>query len=161
MSEKKISALVSAGNASAGPPIGPQLGPLPVNIGQVVGEINEKTSKFEGMEVPIDIIVDDETGDFEIEVGIPPVASLIREKLGIEKGSGEPNKEKVADMSMEQVKEVAEMKINDLLASDLKAASKEVIGTCVSMGVTIEGKDGREVQKLMDKGEFDDEFGDA
>lgn len=161
MTEKKISALVSAGNASAGPPLGPQLGPTPVNIGQVVSEINEKTSKFEGMEVPIEVIVDDETGDFEIEVGIPPVASLIRDTLGIEKGSGEPNKNKVADMSMEQVKEVAEMKINDLLASDLKAASKEVIGTCVSMGITIDGKDGREVQKLMDKGEYDDEFGDA
>ncbi len=160
MSEKKISALVSAGNASAGPPLGPQLGPLPVNIGQVVNEINEKTSKFEGMEVPIEVIVDEETGDFEIDVGIPPMASLIREELGIEKGSGEPNKNKVADMSIEQVKNVAEMKIGDLLSSDVKAAAKEVIGSCVSMGVTIDGKDGREVQKLIDKGEYDEKLGD-
>ncbi len=160
MSEKKISALVSAGNASAGPPLGPQLGPLPVNIGQVVNEINEKTSKFEGMEVPIEVTVDEETGDFEIDVGIPPMASLIREELGIEKGSGEPNKNKVADMSMEQVRDVAEMKIDDLLASDVKAAAKEVIGSCVSMGVTVDGKDGREIQKLIDEGEYDDELGD-
>ncbi len=160
MSEKKISALVSAGNASAGPPLGPQLGPLPVNIGQVVNEINEKTSKFEGMEVPIEVIVDEETGDFEIDVGIPPMASLIREELGIEKGSGEPNKNKVADMSIEQVKNVAEMKIGDLLSSDVKAAAKEVIGSCVSMGVTIDGKDGREVQKLIDKGDYDEQLGD-
>lgn len=159
MTEKKISALVSAGNASAGPPLGPQLGPLPVDIGQVVNTINEKTSKFEGMEVPIEVTVDEETGDFEIEVGIPPVASLIREELGIDKGSGEPNKNKVADMSIEQVKKVAEMKINDLLAHDVKAASKEVIGTCVSMGITIDGKDGREAQKLIDKGEYDDQLG--
>ncbi len=160
MSEKKISALVSAGNASAGPPLGPQLGPLPVNIGQVVNEINEKTSKFEGMEVPIEVIVDEETGEFEIDVGIPPMASLIREELGIEKGSGEPNKNKVADMSIEQVKNVAEMKIGDLLSSDVKAAAKEVIGSCVSMGVTIDGKDGREVQKLIDKGDYDEQLGD-
>lgn len=160
MSEKKISALVSAGNASAGPPLGPQLGPLPVNIGQVINEINEKTSKFEGMEVPIEVIVDEETGEFEIDVGIPPMASLIREELGIEKGSGEPNKNKVADMSIEQVKNVAEMKIGDLLSSDVKAAAKEVIGSCVSMGVTIDGKDGREVQKLIDKGDYDEQLGD-
>ncbi len=159
MSQTTISTLVEAGNASAGPPLGPQLGPTPVNVGEVVSAINEKTSGFEGMEVPVDVIVDEDTGDFEIEVGTPPVAALLREKAGIESGSGEPNKEKVADLSLDKIKEVAEMKMVDLLAADLKAACKEVIGSCDSMGVTIEGHDAREMQRLLEEGEYDDRFG--
>ncbi|MFQ3275311.1 MAG: large subunit ribosomal protein L11, partial [Candidatus Nanohaloarchaea archaeon] len=93
-----INTLVEGGSASAGPPLGPELGPLPTDVGDVVSEINEKTKDFEGMEVPVDVIVDEETGDFEIEVGKPPAAQLIFDELGISGGSGEPNRDKVADM---------------------------------------------------------------
>lgn len=153
-----INTLVEGGSASAGPPLGPELGPLPVDVGAVVNKINEKTKDFEGMEVPVDVIVDEDTGDFEVEVGKPPTAGLIRDELGIEKGSGEPNKNKVADMSFEQACKVARMKDTDLLGMDLRGAVKEVIGTAQSMGITIDGEDAYEVQQKIGKGEFDDQL---
>lgn len=153
-----INTLVEGGSASAGPPLGPELGPLPVDVGEVVGKINEKTKDFEGMEVPVDVIVDEETGDFEVEVGKPPTAGLIRDELGIEKGSGEPNENKVADMSFEQACKVARMKDTDLLAMDIRGAVKEVIGTAQSMGITIDGEDAYEVQQKIKNGEYDDQL---
>lgn len=159
MGEQTISALVDGGSASAGPPLGPQLGPMPVDIGEVVATINEKTASFDGMEVPVDVIVDDETGEFEVEVGTPPVAELLKEKAGIESGSGEPNRDKVADLDFDTIKQVAEMKRPDLVALDLRGACKEVIGSAVSMGVTVDGEDGRTIQKRIDEGEYDDQLG--
>lgn len=153
-----INTLVEGGSASAGPPLGPELGPLPVDVGAVVGKINEKTKDFEGMEVPVDVIVDEETGDFEIEVGKPPAAQLIIDELGIEKGSGEPNKDKVADMSFEQACKVARMKDTDLLGMDLRGAVKEIIGTAQSMGITIDGEDAYDVQQKIKEGEYDDQL---
>lgn len=151
-----ISTLVEGGSASAGPPLGPELGPLPTDVGEVVKAINDATGDFEGMEVPVDVIVDEETGDFEVEVGKPPTAVLIRDELGIEKGSAEPNRDKVADMSFEQACKVARMKSTDLLAMDLRGAVKEVIGTADSMGVTIDGTDAFEVQDEIEDGKYDD-----
>ncbi len=151
-----INTLVEGGSASAGPPLGPELGPLPADVGEVVSAINEKTKDFEGMEVPVDVEVDEETGDFTVEVGKPPMAALIKDELGIASGSGEPNKNKVADMSFEQVCKVARMKESDLLAMDLRGAVKEVMGTAQSMGITIEGEDAYEVQQQIDEGKFDD-----
>jgi len=110
------------------------------------------------MEVPVDIIVDEETGEFEIEIGTPPTAALIRDKCGIDKGSGEPNEDFVADMDFATAIEIAEMKIVDLVALDLRGAVKEVLGTCNSMGVKVDGKKAIEVQKLIDQGEYDDQL---
>ncbi len=151
-----INTLVEGGSASAGPPLGPELGPLPADVGEVVSAINEETKDFEGMEVPVDVEVDEETGDFEIEVGKPPMAALIKDELGIDSGSGEPNVNKVADMSFEQTCKVARMKESDLLAMDLRGAVKEVIGSAQSMGITIDGEDAYEVQQQIDEGKFDD-----
>ena len=150
-----IEALVPGGKANPGPPLGPELGPTPVNVQDVVNEINEQTAAFDGMEVPITVEYEDD-GSFSIEVGVPPTAALIKDEVGFETGSGEPQKDFVADMSIEQVKKVAEQKISDLLAYDVKNAAKEVAGTCASLGVTIEGNDAREFKKLVDDGEYDD-----
>jgi len=151
-----ISTLVEGGSASAGPPLGPELGPLPTDVGEVVSAINEKTADFTGMEVPVDVIVDEDTGSFEIEVGKPPAAQLIFDELGISKGSGEPNKNVVADMSFEEACKVARMKSSDLLAMDLRGAVKEIIGTADSSGITIDGKDPVEVQQEIADGKYDD-----
>ena len=126
-----------------------------MNVQDVVNEINEQTAAFDGMEVPITVEYEDD-GSFSIEVGVPPTAALIKDEVGFETGSGEPQKDFVADMSIEQVKKVAEQKISDLLAYDVKNAAKEVAGTCASLGVTIEGNDAREFKKLVDDGEYDD-----
>ena len=151
-----INTLVEGGSASAGPPLGPELGPLPTDVGEVVSAINEETSDFEGMEVPVDVIVDEDTGDFEIEVGKPPAAQLIFDELGIEQGSGEPNKNKVADMEFETACKIARMKESDLLAMDLRGAVKEIIGSADSAGITVDGKDARKVQQDIKEGKYDD-----
>lgn len=151
MGEKKqIESLINGGKATAGPPLGPALGPLGVNVLQIVNRINELTKSYAGMKVPVKVIVDVDTKDFEVEIGTPTTSALIIKELGIEKGSGTPNTEKVGNLSLEQTLKIAEMKIKNTYAKDTKGALKEVLGTMVSMGVTIDNKDPREVQKEID-----------
>jgi len=157
MGEKKvIDALVSGGQATAGPPLGPALGPLGVNVLAIVNKINEVTKAYSGMKVPVKISVDTETKEFEVNVGTPTASALIVSELGIEKGSKAPKTEKVGNLSMEQVLRIAKVKRAELLSKNLKAAVKEVLGTCVSMGVTVENKDPREVQQEIDQGKHDE-----
>ena len=159
MVEKKIvDLLVSGGQATAGPPLGPALGPLGVNTMAVVTKINELTKDYAGMKVPVKVAVDVEEKTFEVTVGTPTASALIVSELKIEKGSGTPNTEKVGDLTMEQVMRIAKVKHPQLLASTLKGATKEVLGTCVSMGVTVEGKDPREVQTEIDQGNCEELF---
>jgi large subunit ribosomal protein L11 len=152
-----IEVLVPGGQANPGPPLGPELGPTPVDVQAVVTEINDQTAAFDGTEVPVTVEYEDD-GSFSIDVGVPPTAALIKDELGFETGSGEPHEEFVADMSVEQLKTVAEQKLPDLLAYDAKGAAKEVAGTCTSLGVTIEGENPREFKERIDAGEYDDVF---
>ena len=153
-----IEALVEGGKASAGPPLGPALGPLGVNIMQIINTINDKTKEFDGMKVPVKVIVDPKTKDFEIKVGTPPAASLILKELGLEKGSGSAGTHKVGSLSVEQAIKIAKMKHDNLLGKELKQKTKEIIGTCVSMGIKVEGKTPQEIQKEIDEGKFDSIF---
>ena len=156
MGEKKVvEALVNGGQATAGPPLGPALGPLGVNVLAIVNQINEVTKDYAGMKVPVKISVDTDNKEFEVSVGTPTASALIVSELGVTKGSGVPNTEKIGDLSLEQAVKIAKMKSADILGRDLKAAVKEVLGTGVSMGVTVEGKDPREVQKEIDEGKHD------
>jgi large subunit ribosomal protein L11 len=156
MGEKKVvEALVNGGQATAGPPLGPALGPLGVNVLAIVNKINEVTSDYSGMKVPVKISVDTDNKEFEVTVGTPTTSALLVSELGVTKGSGVPNTEKVGDLSLEQVVKIAKMKSADVLSRDLKAAVKEILGTGVSMGVMVEGKDPREVQKEIDEGKHD------
>ncbi|MEM2937132.1 MAG: 50S ribosomal protein L11 [Candidatus Bathyarchaeia archaeon] len=159
MSEKKVvELLVSGGQATAGPPLGPALGPLGLNVMVVVNKINELTKDYAGMKVPVKVIVDPETKEFEVSVGIPTTSALIVSELKIEKGSGSPKAQKVGNLSMEQLIRIAKIKRPELLSKSLKSAAKEILGTCVSMGVTVEGKDPKEVMKEIDEGEYDQIF---
>ncbi len=152
-----VDLLVEGGRASAGPPLGPSLAPIEgVDVGQIVADINEETGGFEGMEVPVTVEVDEDTGDYTVEVGTPPAAQLVMEELGIDSGSGEPNKDKVADMEFEQLCDVARAKSSDLLGNDLRGCVKEVAGTAQSMGVTVDGRDAHEFQEAVENGEYDD-----
>ena len=135
-----VEALVDGGRASAGPPLGPALGPKGVNIGKIVAEINEKTKAFSGMKVPVKILINDDKS-FEIKVGVPPMSALIKGELGLEKGSGSAKTTKVGNLTIEQAKKIAAMKESDLLGATLEAQLCEVAGNCVSLGVTIDGKD--------------------
>lgn len=151
-----IEALVDGGNATPGPPLGPVLGPLGINIMEVIKVINEKTKAFEGMKVPVKVIVDPATQDFEVTVGTPPTSALIMKELGLEKGSSNPRTDKVGNLTMEQVKKIANMKQDSLGGKDIREMAKEVIGSCVAMGITVEGSDPRDIQKLINEGAYKD-----
>ncbi len=157
MADKKVvELLVNGGQANAGPPLGPSLGPLGVNVMAIVNKINELTKDYSGMKVPVKVIVDPDTKTFEVTVGTPTASALIVSELKLEKGSGTPSTAKVGNLTLEQVIRIARMKRPELLSKTLKSATKEILGVCVSMGVTAEGKDPREVQKEIDKGKYDD-----
>lgn len=158
MAKQKIEALIEGGKASAAPPLGPALGPLGVNIGQVIAEINKKTQGFKGMQVPVYVEVDDETKAFTVSVGTPPAVALIMQEAGIKKGSGRPQEEFVADLVIEQIIKIAQMKEDALLGKDMKNKVKEIIGTCNSMGVKVEGVKAVEAIKLVDEGKFDQQI---
>ena len=156
MGEKKtIDTLVSGGQATAGPPLGPILGPLGMNVLAVVNKINELTRDYAGMKVPVKVVGDTETKGFEVEVGTPTVAALVVKELGLQKGSGTPNSQKVGDLSFEQLVHITKTKREQTLAKTFKGSVKEVAGSCVSIGVTIDGKDPKEVQKAIDEGVYD------
>ncbi|MEM3851664.1 MAG: 50S ribosomal protein L11 [Methanomassiliicoccales archaeon] len=151
---ERINVLVDAGKATPGQPLGPVLGPLGVNVVKVVQEINEKTKQFSGMKVPVTIEVQGDKS-FEISVGTPPTTALIMKELGVEKGSGSPHSTKVGNLSMKQVIKLANMKKEASLGKTLKSRVKEVIGSCVSMGVTVEGREPKELSKEVDEGKWD------
>jgi len=159
MADKKVvELLISGGQATAGPPLGPALGPLGVNVMMIVNKINELTKDYAGMKVPVKVAVDPETKEFEVSVGTPTASALIVSELKIEKGSGTPSTAKVGNLNMEQVLRITKIKSHELLAKNLKVAAKEILGSCVSMGVTVDGKDPREVQREIDEGKYDEIF---
>ena len=157
--KKVVELIVNGGQANAGPPLGPALGPLGVNIVAIVNKINEITKEYAGMKVPVKISVDTEDKTFEVTVGTPTASALIVAELKVEKGSGTPNTVKIGDLSMEQILKIAKIKGPQLLSPTIKKATKELLGTCVSLGVTVEGKDPREVQKDVDAGNYEQLFG--
>lgn len=156
--KEKIEAMVEGGKASAAPPLGPALGPLGVNIGEVINKINEKTAAYKGMKVPVTVVVDTSSKEFDVEVGSPPVSALIKKELGIDKGAGIPHKDKVGNLAIEQAIKIAKMKIDSMMARDLKAAVKTVAGSCNSLGILVEGKVSSEINKDIDAGKYDKEI---
>jgi large subunit ribosomal protein L11 len=156
--KKSVSALVTGGEASAGPPLGPALGPLGINVLQVVNTINEKTKDFPGMKVPVKVEVDPETKKFTVEVGIPPTTALIAKEAGITKGSGTSGKDYVGNISMSGIVKIARMKIDVSYALDLKNCSKEIIGSCVSSGVKVEDKPAKDLYTDINSGKYDSLF---
>ena len=151
MVEVKI--IVPGGKATPAPPLGPAIAPLGVNVSQVVAKINEKTKQFDGIEVPVKVRVNPDKS-FEIDVGSPAVAALIKKELGIEKGAGKRKEATCGDLKMEQVLKIAKMKKDSLLTKDEKSVVNQIIGTCVSVGCTIEGKDPKEVHKEIREGKI-------
>jgi len=163
MAKKTLSLLVQGGKATPAPPIGPALAGAKMNIGEVISAINEKTKNFSGIQVPVKIIFDSVTKEFEIEVGTPPVSQLIKKELKKEKlaktswkEDGENVDPQAGDLSFDKIVAIAKAKPE--LGHDLKKAVKQVLGTCNSCGVTIEGKKPREVQAEIDEGKWDEQL---
>jgi large subunit ribosomal protein L11 len=143
----EVSILVEGGKAAAGATLGSALGPLGVNVGQVVAKINEETKQFGGMRVPVIIRVDPNTRAFTLVVGRPPVTALLLKEAKKEKGSGKPKTEVVGDVSLEAVKRIAESKGDELEGRSIEEKMNQVIGTCVSLGLSVGGEDPRAVLK--------------
>ena len=122
---------------------------------EILKAINEKTKSFEGMKVPVTLLVDPKTKGFSIEVGTPPTSALIVKELKVEKGSGDAGKTRVGNLSLNQAIKVANMKADAMLAKTLKARVLEVVGTCVSMGVTVDGKSAKDASKEIQAGKYD------
>lgn len=155
---QKISALVTGGQASAGPPLGPSLGPMGVNIMEVINTINEKTKDFEGMKVPVTVSVDPDTKKWEIEIGIPSAAALILKEAGIQKGSGTSGTSWVGDIGMDGIIKVAKTKFEKSYANSLKSAAKEIVGTCLCLGIKVEGKSPKEFTAEINAGKWDEKL---
>ncbi|MBI2499657.1 50S ribosomal protein L11 [Candidatus Woesearchaeota archaeon] len=158
MSNETIEMLVEGGKAVAGPVVGQKLGPLKINIQQVLQDVNKKTEPFKGMQVPIKLIVDTKSKEYKIEVGTPPTSELIKKELGLQKGSGTPDKQKVANISIEQCIKIAKMKMDGMYTDNLKSALKSVVGSCNSLGVLIEGKNSNQIRIDIDNGIYDNEI---
>jgi large subunit ribosomal protein L11 len=158
MPKETVEVMVDGGKATAAPPLGPALGPMGINIGQVVAKINEKTKAFAGMKVPVKVIIEKTTKAFEIEVGTPPTSQLLKKEAGIEKGSANPSQDKVADVLIEQIIKIAKMKESALLGKNLKQKVKEIMGTCNSMGILVEGKSPRDAIAEVNEGKYDAEI---
>ena len=153
-----ISSLVTGGKASAGPPLGPALGPMGVNIMEVIKAINEKTQDFEGMKVPVTVTVHPDTKKWEVEVGIPSAAALVLKEAGIQKGSGTSGTDWVGDIGIDSIVKVAKTKLESSYASSLKSVAKEIIGTCLCLGIKIEGKTPKEITAEISQGKWDEKF---
>lgn len=159
MSKKEtIEILVEGGKAKADASMAQKLGPMKINIQDVLKTINEKTGSFNGMRVPVKVIIDTETKEFSITIGTPPISELIKKELNLQKGSSFPNKDKIANMGIEQVIKIAKMKESSILHNSLKSVVKTVIGSCNALGVLIEGKESRDANKDIDNGKYDNEI---
>jgi len=152
---QKISSLVTGGAASAGPPLGPALGPLGVNIMEIIKAINDKTKDFEGMKVPVTVSVFPDTKKWEIEIGIPSAAALLLKEAGVQKGSGTAGTTWVGDITIDSVVKVAKTKLEKSYASSLKSVTKTIVGTCSSLGIKIEGKTPKEITADINDGKWD------
>lgn len=154
----QIKILTEGGNMTPGPALSQKLGPIGLNVNQVIKKVNEATKNFKGLKVPVELDVNTSTKDFEIVVFSPPVSELIKKELGFEKGSGAQEKIKSANASIEQIISVAKTKLPNMLSRDLKAAVKTVVGTCTTLGVLIENKTPLEIQREIDEGKYDKEI---
>ena len=156
--KQTISSLVTGGEASAGPPLGPALGPMGVNIMEVISAINEKTNEFKGMKIPVTVSVDSETKKWEIEVGIPSASALILKEANIQKGSSTSGAEWVADIGIDSIVKVSTVKLESSYARELKSVAKQVIGTCQCLGIKIEGKMPKEITAEINAGKWDEKL---
>ncbi|MGI0141212.1 MAG: 50S ribosomal protein L11 [Candidatus Micrarchaeales archaeon] len=153
MADVTINGLIEGGKATGGPPFGPALGPLGVNVTNIINEINAKTKAFEGMKIAVKVTVDPATKEFRVEVGSPSTSALILKELGIPKGA--KNKEEVVgNITIEQLKKIAQAKDASLYGNTLADKVKQVIGTCKSMNITVEGASAIEAIKKIDSKEI-------
>jgi large subunit ribosomal protein L11 len=140
-----IKLLIDGGNMTPGPAIAQQLGPMGVNMGKVISEVNKVTLNFKGMKVPVELNINEKTKDFTIKTSSPPTSELLKKELNLEKGTADHKKVKVGNASIEDVIKITKIKFPDMLQKDFKSAVKSVLGTCASIGIFVENKNPNEL----------------
>jgi large subunit ribosomal protein L11 len=153
---KVIKVQVEGGKASNAPPLGPALADAGLNVAEVVSKINEMTEPYKGHTITVKIIVDLDTKEYTISLELPTTTSLLLSFVGAAEPSGDPAHKKVGNLSLEDIIKVALLKKSELNAKNLKAAVKTILGTARSIGLTVEGKDPKEVVTELNKGLYDD-----
>lgn len=157
----KINLLIDGGNMKPGPAVAQQLGPMGINMGKVISDVNEATKEFKGMKVPVELDVDEKTKDFTIHTSSPPTSELLKKELNLEKGSDKHEEVKVGNASIEDVIKIAKIKLPNMLERDLKAAVKSVLGTCTSVGVLVENESPSDLTQSVNEGKFDSEINEG
>jgi len=152
---KVIKVQVEGGKASPAPPLGPAITDAGLNIAEVIEKINKMTEMYKGFTVTVKIIVDLDTKNYEIQLELPTVTSLLLSIAKASEPSGDPMHKKIGNISIEDVIRVALMKKPELTAKTLKAAVKTILGSARSIGLTVEGKDPKDVIKEMEQGAYD------
>jgi large subunit ribosomal protein L11 len=156
MPTRTIKVVVEGGNVKPGPPLAPTLSQLGLNVNEVIKKINDVTSNYKGMSVPVFIEIDASTKKYEIKVGVPTTTALLLKKAGVNEPSGDPEHKKIGNVSIEDIIDVAILKKPSLTAKTLKAAIKTILGSAKSIGLTVDGKDPKEVIKELEEGKYDD-----
>ncbi len=154
----RIKILADGGEMKPGPAISQKLGPVGINMGQVISKINEATKDFKGLKVPVELDVNAATKEFEVLVFSPPASELLKKELKIDKGSGSQKKLQMANASIEQIISVAKQKMPNMLSRNLKSAVMSIAGTAVSLGILIENKPAVEVVREIEEGKYDKEI---
>jgi large subunit ribosomal protein L11 len=153
-----IKLLVEGGEMKPGPAVAQQLGPMGINMGQVISEINKATSEFKGMKVPVELNIDKKTKKFTVKTSSPPTAELIKKELKLEKGTNDHKQVQVGNASIEDVIKIAKIKYSNMLEKNFKNAVKSILGTCASVGIFVENENPNALIKEVEKGKFDKEI---
>lgn len=153
-----IKLMVEGGDMKPGPAVAQQLGPMGINIGKVISDINAATKEYKGMTVPVNLDVDAKTKTYTVKVLSPSVSAMIKKELGIESGSGARKKTVVGNISMEQVIGIAKTKHSSMLAKDFISAVSSVVGSCMSLGLFIDSKDPKEILQDIKDGKYKKEI---
>ncbi|MBS3091950.1 50S ribosomal protein L11 [Candidatus Pacearchaeota archaeon] len=154
----KVGLLVDGGAMTPGPALAQKLGPLGIDIGKVIADVNKATMSFKGTKVPVELDVDTSKKTYTISVSTPPIPELLKKELGAEKGSGDHKNTQIGNLAIEQVIKVAKTKLPGMLEKNLKNAVKTVVGSCVSIGVLIENKPAKKVAVEVQEGIYDKEI---
>jgi len=152
-----VKLLIEGGHMSPSPAIAQKLGPMGINMGQLISKVNDATKEFKGVKVPVEIDIDSTTKEYKISAKSPPVSELLKKEISVSKGSGDHKNINVGNIAIEQVIKIAKTKLSDALERDLKSMVKTVVGNCVSLGIMIENKSAKDVAKEIEKGFYDKE----
>jgi large subunit ribosomal protein L11 len=150
-----IKLLVEGGKMTPGPAVAQQLGPIGINLTQLISDVNLKTKSFSGMNVPVILNVDSSTKKYTISVASPPASELLKKELGIEKGSGERLKVRVGNLAFERVIFVASQKHDNMLSNDFLGSLKSILGTCQALGILVDSKEIKDVFEDLKNGKYD------